>query len=53
MLDRFPEPRREPDPALEARFAIVQRFVGAVRRLRATQEKGSPNGRRHLNWPGN
>jgi valyl-tRNA synthetase len=36
ILERFPEPRGEPDPEIEARFAIVQRFVGAVRQLRAT-----------------
>jgi valyl-tRNA synthetase len=36
ILDRYPRPRREPDPRIEARFAIVQRFVSAVRQLRAT-----------------
>jgi valyl-tRNA synthetase len=36
VVDRYPKPRREPEPEIEARFAIVQRFVGAVRQLRAT-----------------
>jgi len=36
ILDRYPEPRCDPDPQIEERFAIVQRFVGAVRQLRAT-----------------
>ncbi|MCP3980511.1 MAG: valine--tRNA ligase [bacterium] len=31
----FPQPRDEPQPEIEARFAIVQRFVVAVRQLRA------------------
>jgi valyl-tRNA synthetase len=38
ILDRYPSPRREPDPVIEARFAIVQRFVVAVRQLRATSK---------------
>jgi valyl-tRNA synthetase len=40
-LDRYPAPRGAPQPAVEARFAIVQRFVGAVRQLRAAS--GIPN----------
>jgi valyl-tRNA synthetase len=36
IVDCYPQPRREPDRTIEARFAIVQRFVGAVRQLRAT-----------------
>ncbi len=36
IADGFPQPRRDPDPALEARFAIVQRFVSAVRQIRAS-----------------
>jgi valyl-tRNA synthetase len=36
IVDRYPETRHEPDPGIEARFAIVQRFVSAVRQLRAT-----------------
>jgi valyl-tRNA synthetase len=38
IVDTFPRPRREPDPGIEARFATVQRFVGAVRQLRATSQ---------------
>jgi valyl-tRNA synthetase len=33
--DRMPKPRTAPDPELEARFAILQRFVSAIRQLRA------------------
>jgi valyl-tRNA synthetase len=33
--DRFPTPREKPQPELEERFAILQRFVVAVRSLRA------------------
>jgi len=36
IVDRYPVPRREPDLEIEERFGIVQRFVGAVRQLRAT-----------------
>jgi valyl-tRNA synthetase len=36
VLERYPEPRNEPDREIEERFAIVQRLVGAVRQLRAT-----------------
>ncbi len=36
VVDTFPVPRNEPQPEIEARFEIVQRFVGAVRQLRAT-----------------
>jgi valyl-tRNA synthetase len=36
VLDRYPTPRAEPQPELEARFAIVQRAVVAIRQLRAT-----------------
>lgn len=35
VRDRFPQPRAEPDPGIEARFGIVQRFVVAVRQLRS------------------
>ena len=35
IRDRFPEPRAEPQPDLEDRFSILQRFVIAARRLRA------------------
>ena len=36
ILDSYPRPRAEPQPEIEARFAIVQRLVVAVRQLRAT-----------------
>lgn len=36
MRDAYPKPRAEPNPEIEARFAILQRFVVAVRQLRAT-----------------
>jgi valyl-tRNA synthetase len=36
IVNRYPAPRSEPAPQIEARFGIVQRFVGAVRQLRAT-----------------
>jgi valyl-tRNA synthetase len=36
VLDRYPTPRREPQPEIEDRFDIVQRLVVAVRQLRAT-----------------
>ncbi|HIA02025.1 MAG TPA: hypothetical protein EYN66_08960 [Myxococcales bacterium] len=36
ILDHFPKPRSEPQPEIEARFAIVQRVVSSVRQLRAT-----------------
>lgn len=36
VLDRFPEPRRPKDAAIEGRFSILQRFVSAVRQLRAS-----------------
>jgi valyl-tRNA synthetase len=36
IRDRFPKPRRAPEPEIEARFEILQRFVVAVRQLRAT-----------------
>ena len=35
IRDRYPTPRRDPQPEIEARFAILQRFVVAVRQLRA------------------
>ncbi|MCC7386238.1 MAG: valine--tRNA ligase [Deltaproteobacteria bacterium] len=35
IRDRFPAPRKAPEPEIEARFAILQRFVVAVRQLRA------------------
>ncbi|MBK8009926.1 MAG: valine--tRNA ligase [Deltaproteobacteria bacterium] len=35
VRDRFPEPRRDPNPEIEGRFEILQRFVLAVRQLRA------------------
>jgi valyl-tRNA synthetase len=35
IRDRFPKPRAEPQPDIEARFAILQRFVIAARQLRA------------------
>jgi valyl-tRNA synthetase len=35
VRDRFPAARRAPDPEIEARFAILQRFVIAARQLRA------------------
>jgi len=34
-VDRYPEPRSEPQPDIEHRFAILQRFVSAIRQLRA------------------
>jgi valyl-tRNA synthetase len=36
IQERFPRPRREPQPGIEERFAILQRFVIAVRQLRST-----------------
>ncbi len=36
MLEAYPNPRAEPNPQIEERFAIVQRAVGSVRQLRAT-----------------
>jgi valyl-tRNA synthetase len=36
IRDRWPLPRRPHDPDIESRFAILQRFVVAVRQLRAT-----------------
>jgi len=36
ILEHFPKPRNEPNPKIEARFAIVQRMVSSVRQLRAT-----------------
>ncbi len=36
VRDIFPRPRQSPQPALEARFEILQRFVMAVRQLRST-----------------
>jgi valyl-tRNA synthetase len=38
IVDEYPSPRHDPDPEVEERFAIVQRFVGAVRQLRATSQ---------------
>ena len=35
IRDRFPAPRNDPQPEIEARFEILQRFVVAVRQLRA------------------
>src|SRR5262249_33951800 len=35
VLDRTPKARKDPQPELEDHFAIVQRFVAAVRQLRA------------------
>ena len=35
VRDRFPEPRQAPQPEIEARFEILQRFVVAVRQLRS------------------
>lgn len=35
-LDEYPRPRRAPEPEIEERFAILQRFVVAVRQLRAS-----------------
>lgn len=35
VRDIFPKPRNEPNPEIEARFAILQRFVIAARQLRA------------------
>ncbi len=35
IRERFPKPRRAPQPEIEERFAILQRFVMAVRSLRA------------------
>jgi valyl-tRNA synthetase len=35
VLDRQPTPRQPPQPELEARFAILQRFVSAARALRS------------------
>lgn len=37
-LDRYPQPRAEPNPEIEERFEIMQRFVVAVRQLRASSE---------------
>jgi len=34
-VDRFPRPRADPQPEIEHRFAILQRFVSAIRQLRA------------------
>ena len=36
ILDRYPTARQDPQPEIEARFAIVQRAVVAIRQLRAT-----------------
>jgi len=36
VVNHYPEPRNEPQPDIEARFAIVQRLVSSVRQLRAT-----------------
>jgi valyl-tRNA synthetase len=36
VLNHFPTARNEPQPDIEARFAIVQRLVSSVRQLRAT-----------------
>ncbi|MGF1510577.1 MAG: valine--tRNA ligase [Myxococcota bacterium] len=36
VRDLFPEPRNPPQPDLERRFAILQRFVGQIRQLRAS-----------------
>ncbi len=33
--DRFPRPRQAPQPDIEHRFEIVQRFVSAIRQLRS------------------
>jgi valyl-tRNA synthetase len=35
VRDRFPEPRQPPQPDIEHRFAILQRFVTRIRALRA------------------
>ena len=35
VLDTFPKPKTAPNPEIEARFAVLQRFVVAVRQLRA------------------
>ncbi len=36
ILDRYPHPRAEPNLDIESRFAILQRFVIAVRQIRAS-----------------
>ncbi|MFO0727309.1 MAG: valine--tRNA ligase [Myxococcota bacterium] len=38
VLDRWPTPRKAADPAIEARFSILQRFVSAVRQLRSSSD---------------
>ncbi len=38
ILDRYPEPRAEPNPEIQERFEILQRFVVAVRQLRSSSE---------------
>ncbi len=38
VLDRQPTPRSEPRPDIEARFAILQRFVSAARSLRSASD---------------
>ncbi|NJK89472.1 MAG: class I tRNA ligase family protein [Myxococcales bacterium] len=34
-VDVYPKPRRDPDPDIEARFSILQRFVSAIRQMRS------------------
>jgi valyl-tRNA synthetase len=34
-VDRYPTPRKAPQPEIEHRFAILQRFVSAIRQLRS------------------
>ena len=36
ITDTYPTPRNDPQPEIEERFAILQRFVVAVRQLRVT-----------------
>jgi valyl-tRNA synthetase len=38
VREAYPRPRSAPQPEVEARFAVVQRFVVAVRQLRATSD---------------
>ena len=35
ILDRYPRPAADPQPEIEARFAVLQRLVAAIRQLRA------------------
>jgi valyl-tRNA synthetase len=38
VLDRYPKPRQPAQPDLEERFGILQRVVGAARRIRAAYD---------------